>query len=361
MQVIRFKGTNNTDKLFWKTLKANVNQYFNENNISPKGNINMWLKTAAMYTMYLAPLMLLFMFSPNAFIAILCVIVMGIGKAGIGMSVMHDGLHGSYSNQKWVNRLAGASMYMIGSNVFNWKIQHNIFHHAYTNIQGLDEDIQTRWIIRLCEHTPLKPIHKFQHIYALFLYSLMTFSMLIGDITQLVGYNKTGLTRLHKANPTKELLIALGVKFVYLFVMIGVPILITDYTWWQVLIGFVIMHLVAGFIFSIVFQMAHIMEDATQPTINENGVTPNEWAIHQLLTTVNFAPKNRILNWYVGGLNFQIEHHLFPNICHLHYKNISPIVARTAREFGAPYNSIPTLRTAVVSHNKRLKELGGHL
>jgi linoleoyl-CoA desaturase len=360
MQVIRFKSNNEADKLFWKTLKANVHQYFKDNDISTKGNANMWLKTLVMYLMYLAPFVLFFLFPVNVFVALLLVVLMGIGKAGIGMSVMHDGLHGSYSNKKWVNRIAGASMYLIGSNVFNWKIQHNIFHHAYTNIEGLDEDIQTRWIIRLSEHTPLKPIHKFQYIYALFLYSLMTFSMLIGDITQLIGYNKTGITKLHKANPTQELFIALSVKFVYLFVMIGLPILFTNYAWWQVLVGFVIMHLVAGFIFSIVFQLAHIMEDATQPTINEKGITSNEWAIHQLLTTVNFAGNNRILNWYVGGLNFQVEHHLFPNICHLHYKNISPIVARTAKEFGVPYNSIPTLRSALVSHSKRLKELGGH-
>lgn len=183
--------------------------------------------------------------------------------------------------------------------------------------------------------------------------------MLIGDIRRLVDYNKSGLTRLHKANPTYELLKALGAKTVYLFTLIGLPIIITAFTWWQVLIGFVVMHLVAGFIFSIVFQMAHIMEHASQPTVDEHGITKNEWAIHQLLTTVNFAPKNRLLNWYVGGLNFQVEHHLFPNICHLHYKNISPIVEKTAKEFGVPYYSIPSLGKAIISHTNKLKELGG--
>lgn len=359
MKVIRFQGTDMEKKLFWKTLKANVNAYFVTNNISPKGNTNMVIKTLAMYAMYLLPFVLILIYPTTPIIALLLAMVMGLGKAGIGMSVMHDGLHGSYSSKKWVNRLMGASMYVIGSNVFNWKIQHNIFHHAYTNIDGLDEDIQTRWIIRLSEHTPLKTIHKYQYIYAYLLYSLMTFSMLIGDITQLVGYNKSGLTRLHKANPTREMMIALGVKLVYLFTVIGLPIMLTTFSWWQVLIGFVVMHLVAGFIFSIVFQMAHIMEHAAQPTVDEHGITKNEWAIHQLMTTVNFAPKNRLLNWYVGGLNFQVEHHLFPNICHLHYKNISPIVEQTAKEFGVPYYSIPTLGKAVSSHTKRLKELGG--
>jgi linoleoyl-CoA desaturase len=361
MDGIKFKGKDSADKLFWKTLKANVHHYFDERMISPKGNAMMWLKTMLMYLFYLAPFVLLLLTPLNGWVACVFVVVMGIGKAGIGMSVMHDGLHGSYSTRKWVNRLAGASMYLIGSNVFNWKIQHNIYHHAYTNITGLDEDIQTRWIIRLSEHTPLKPIHRYQHIYALFLYSLMTFSMLIGDITQLIGYNKTGITARHQSNPAKEMTVALGVKLVYLFVMIGLPILFTSFFWWQVLLGFAIMHLVAGFIFSMVFQMAHIVEGALQPPAPIDGIQPTEWAVHQLQTTVNFAPNNRLLNWYVGGLNFQVEHHLFPNICHIHYKNISTIVRQTAMEFGIPYHSIPTLQASLASHTKRLKALGGHI
>jgi linoleoyl-CoA desaturase len=360
MQVIKFIGSSEQEKQFFRTLRKNINQYFKDNNISTKANFYMVVKTIIMLCIYIVPVLLILVYSPNFVFGLLLFMLTGVGKAGIGMSVMHDGLHGAYSSKKWVNKLAGFTMYLIGSNVFNWKIQHNIYHHAYTNIDGLDEDIQTRWIIRLSEHTPLKSIHRFQHIYALFLYSLMTFSMLIGDITQLIGYNKSGITAKHLGKPSIELFIALFVKFVYLLIMIGFPIIFTSYVWWQVLTGFVVMHLVAGFVFSIVFQMAHIVEGAEQPVTNEHGITDNEWAIHQLLTTANFAPNNRILNWYVGGLNFQVEHHLFPNICHIHYKNISPIVAKTAQEFGIPYNIKPTLRSALKSHALRLKELGGH-
>ncbi|MES2778286.1 MAG: acyl-CoA desaturase [Bacteroidota bacterium] len=356
MNLAGFEGVQ--QKEFWKTLRGNVSDYFKVNDLSPKCNPAMVVKTALMLTFYLAPVVILLIFQVNNWIALGLVLLAGIGKAGIGMSVMHDGLHGSYSSKKWVNRLTGASMYLIGSNVFNWKIQHNIYHHAYTNIHDMDEDIQTRWIIRLCEHTPLKPIHRFQHIYALFLYSLMSLSMLFGDITQLITYNKTGITRKHNASPLHELTRALLVKFVYLFVMLALPFLLTDYQWWQILGGFLFMHFVAGFILSIVFQMAHITEGAYQPINNNSVSTGNDWAIHQLLTTSSFGKNNRLLNWYVGGLNFQIEHHLFPNICHVHYKNLSTIVEQTAIEFGIPYNIKPSLRTALVSHMKRLKELG---
>jgi linoleoyl-CoA desaturase len=358
MNLSGVEGSIKNEMLFWKTLRKNTTQYFKEKGISVKGNSNMVTKTIVMLALYLLPIVLLFTLQVNIWLGLVLLVLAGIGKAGIGMSVMHDGLHGSYSSKKWVNRLTGASMYLIGSNVFNWKIQHNIYHHAYTNLHGLDEDIQTRWIIRLCEHTPLKPIHKFQHIYALFLYSLMSLSMLFGDITQLITYNKTGITRKHNASPTVELIKALSVKAIYLFVLIVLPLLFTDYAWWQVLVGFLIMHLVAGFILSIVFQMAHITEGAQQPIPSENTPTANSWAIHQLLTTSSFDRNSKLLNWYVGGLNFQIEHHLFPNICHIHYKELSVIVEQTANEFGIPYNLKPTLKAAFVSHVNRLKELG---
>lgn len=318
----------------------------------------MVIKSLAMLSLYIAPFVIMLVLPANIWIAFFLVIIMGIGKAGIGMSVMHDGLHGSYSSKKWVNTLSGASMYLIGSNVFNWKIQHNVFHHAYTNIDGLDEDIQTRWIIRLSEHTALRRIHRSQHVYAFFLYSLMTLSMFFGDYTQLIAYGKAGIIRKHNASLTRELIKMSFVKTTYFFVMIGLPLLLTDYSLLQVMTGFVIMHLIAGFILTIVFQMAHIVEGTVQPLPDDNGITPNEWAIHQLLTTSNFARNNVLLNWYVGGLNFQIEHHLFPNICHIHYRKLSPIVEQTAKEFGIIYNLQPSLITALVSHGRKLKELG---
>lgn len=358
MSAVKFKTDETWQKEFWKTTRSKVHAYFNDHNISTKANAAMVVKSFAMLGLYLIPYLLLLMLIENAWLALMLVFIMGIGKAGIGMSIMHDGLHGSYSSKKNMNKITGASMYLIGSNVFNWKIQHNIYHHAYTNINGHDEDIQTRWILRLCEHTPLKRIHRFQHLYGYLLYSLMTFSMLFGDITQLVMYNQTGITQKHNSKPGHELMKVAVVKIIYLFMMLALPMMITPFRWWQVLIGFTTMHLVAGFILSLVFQLAHITEGAVQPLADENGISSNEWAVHQLMTTSNFAPKNHILNWYVGGLNFQIEHHLFPNICHIHYSKISPIVQETAREFGIEYNSKPSLRAALKSHTQRLKELG---
>ena len=246
--------------------------------------------------------------------------IMGLGMAGVGMCVMHDALHGSYSHNEWVNKILGWTMYILGSNVFNWKIQHNVLHHAYTNIEGYDHDIDSRGPLRLSENAPLHKIHKYQYIHAFFLYGFITISKLIKDFSQLIEFTKLGLTKQHAHNPTMEY-----VKMV---------------------------------IFKTIFQMAHVVEGAEQLNPNIDGNIENDWVVHELRTTSNFARNNLFLNWYIGGLNFQIEHHLFPNICHIHYRKISPIVEETAKEFGFDYNLKPSFMNALVSHVKRLKQLG---
>jgi linoleoyl-CoA desaturase len=281
---------------------------------------------------------------------------MGIGIAGVGMAVMHDACHGAYSKKHWVNTLLASSLYLLGSNVLNWKIQHNVLHHTYTNVDGLDEDIEHKGPIRLSENSPLKKFHKFQYIYAVFFYGLMTVVMLTNDFTRLRKYHQMGLLKTQGKEMKKEFIKMLFRKIVYLAVMFGLPLWLTPFHFWQVLLGFFIMHWVASIILSFVFQMAHVVEGASQNT----GIKdiPEEWHVHQLKTTSDFARDNRLLSWYVGGLNFQIEHHLFPGICHIHYKQLAPLVEETAKAYNIPYNLKPSFTAAFASHIERLKELG---
>ncbi len=294
----------------------------------------------------------------NAWFAMLMAILMGIGMAGIGMCVMHDAVHGSYSKKEWVNKILGGTMYLLGSNVFNWKIQHNMLHHAYTNIEGYDQDIESKGPIRLSQHAPLRKFHRYQYIHAFFFLWIIDYFKTDKRLTQLAQYNKAGITRQYHVNPTFEYVKMILVKIIYLFVFIGLSLWFTPFSWWQILLGFFIMHLTAGCILSTVFQMAHVVEGTAQPLPNAEGIIESEWAVHELRTTSDFARNNLFLNWYVGGLNFQIEHHLFPNICHIHYHKIAPIVERTAKEFGFDYNLKPTFVNALHSHIRRLKELG---
>ena len=124
------------------------------------------------------------------------------------------------------------------------------------------------------------------------------------------------------------------------------------------MIGFLSLSLFAGFVLSIVFQLAHTVETAEFPAANkETGKMEDEWAVHQLRTTANFATRNRFICWWVGGLNFQIEHHLFPRILHIHYPEISKIIKKACQDFGMPYHEFTKMRTAIASHVKHLKSL----
>lgn len=358
MESVKFIASDVLQKGFGSAVRKNVNSYFKENGISTRGNTTMLVKAIIMLTIYIAPFVLILTTPMSIWAAILLVILMGIGEAGIGMSVMHDASHGSFSKKKWVNELFAATMYLLGSSTLNWRIQHNVLHHTYTNIYGSDQDIDTKTVIRLCKHAPLRKFHRFQHLYAYFFYGLMTLSKLVTDFGQLIEYNKKGYTKKQGRNPKVEVVKLIVSKILYLLVIIGLPLLFTSFTWWQILIGFAIMHITAGIIMSTVFQMAHVVEGTDQPLPNIDGVIDKDWAIHELYTTANFARNNELLNWYVGGLNFQIEHHLFPNMCHIHYKKIAPIVEQTARDFGLTYNHKPTFVHALASHTRMLKALG---
>lgn len=355
MKLVRFVS-DNQQRQFSINVRKNVNRYFEEKGISVKSNIAMVIKTIAMISLYIGPFVIILTVPLNAWIALALAVLMGIGLAGIGMSVMHDAVHGSYSRRQWVNKWLGGTMYLLGSNVLNWKIQHNVLHHTFTNITGLDEDIDDKGPIRLSDNRPLKFYHRYQFIYAFLFYGLMTFTMLINDFTRLFSYHKASLLKNENKKIGHEFAKMLVRKIIYLSAIIGLPIWLTDYSVWQILLGFFIMHWTGSIILSFVFQMAHVVEGAEQPVPQDN--IPTEWSIHQLNTTSDFGRSNRLLSWYVGGLNFQIEHHLFPNICHIHYREIAPIIERTAIEFGLTYNLKPTFRNAFASHVRRLKELG---
>ncbi|MBI3503115.1 MAG: acyl-CoA desaturase [Bacteroidetes bacterium] len=355
MQTIQFERDKSQ---FMSTLRKNVNEYFKSKGISTKGNWKTVLKTAAMLAIYLTPFILMFTVNMFGWMIFPLAVIMGIGMAGTGMAVMHDGLHGSSSKKNWLNNLSGSTIYMLGSTSINWKVQHNMLHHTFTNIHEMDEDIESKSALRLSVHAPLKKIHRYQYIYAFFLYSLMIVRKLVNDFAQFARYRRQGFIQQQNAKPKLEYAKLISSKLIFFFTAIGLPLLFSGFAWWLVILGFITMLCTGGFIMAIVFQMAHVVEATEQPLPTSEGNMENEWAIHQLMTTSNFSRNSSVLNWFLGGLNFQIEHHLFPNICHIHYRKISYIVERTALEFGLPYNMIPSFAGAIASHTRMLKMLG---
>lgn len=354
----RYIGTHH-ERAFGSTVRARVQAFFKETGGRTKADARLVPKVLVLMTLFLAPLVVMLLVPMPAWAALLLVLVMGVGMAGVGMSVMHDGLHGASSTRPWVNELLGGTMYVLGSDAFTWKVQHNGAHHTHTNVDGVDQDIDPPDLLRFSEHAPLRRVHRYQHIYAFLFYGLLTLVKLGNDFVSLRRVARSGDTRYAGRSYPVDLAVMVLVKLVHAGVFIGLPLWLTDFSWWQVLTGFVLMHVVCSVILGTVFQLAHVVEGAGQPKLGADGVIATDWAVHELLTTANFAPSCRWLTWYTGGLNHQVEHHLFPSVSHLHYPAIAPIVQRTAAEFGVPYNVKPDLWTALGSHVRRLRQLGG--
>ncbi|GAB4405680.1 MAG: acyl-CoA desaturase [Bacteroidia bacterium] len=357
-KVAKFPKHIDTD--FISVLRARVKDYFETNNISRYGDGGMVFKTIFMVALYFVPYLLMLVLpvsSPWLVFGAYC--IMGFGVAGIGLSIMHDANHGAYSQNKVVNRMLGSLLDLVGGASITWRIQHNVLHHTYTNIDGLDEDIAPIKILRFSPHQERYGIHRFQHLYAWFFYGLMTFSWItVKDFSQLMRYEKMGLTKSEQKPFWLLFVRMLAFKVFYYGYVLVLPLVLMPQYWLVILLSFLTMHFIAGLMMASIFQPAHVVPDAVFPLPDSQGVMDNNWAIHQLLTTTNYAPKSRIFSWYVGGLNFQIEHHLFPNICHVHYKKISAIVRKTAQEFNLPYHSQPTFLAAVFNHAMMLRQLG---
>jgi len=354
---IRF--VNKDKNKFFPTLKNRVDEYFAQQELSRHANGTMVLKTVVLLCAYILPFVFILLFNPPFWLSMLLWLVMGLGIAGIGMSVMHDANHSAYSPNETVNKWMGRSINLAGGGVLNWKLQHNVLHHMYTNVVPMDEDIQDRLVVRLSPHTKVRGIHRFQWIYAFFFYGILTLYWVVGkDFVQHVSFINSGVNTQTRRENTLTLIKLILMKVVYFWVLFYVPVYIFGLPFGEILAGFLLMHFTAGLVLTVIFQLAHTVEGTDHPQPNEDGIIENDWAIHQLQTTVNFSRRNKWLSWYVGGLNFQVEHHLFPRICHVHYPSIAPIVKQTAEEFGLVYLENETFNEALFSHVSTLRRFG---
>lgn len=355
---IKFSTEN---KEFIVELKETVADYFNSNNISKYGNWEIIIKSVFMFSVYFIPYLLAVFGIITSFWGVFAMfIIMGIGKAGIGMSVMHDANHRTYSKNKKANKWMGNSLYLLGGFPTTWKRQHNNLHHGFTNIDGHDEDISpVVKVLRFSPNTPLLKIHRFQFLYAWFFYGLMTLMWATSkDFKQLKRYVDSGMPLTKNKTYRKLLTELIFAKIAYYIVILIIPLLTLPFAWYWVLLFFFAMHFVSGFILGVVFQSAHVVANSEFPIPSETGNIENSFAVHQLLNTSNFAPNNSILTWLIGGLNYQIEHHLFPGISHVHYRKISKFVKESTKKHGLPYHVHLGFFKAVWEHAKMLKQLG---
>jgi linoleoyl-CoA desaturase len=355
MSKIKF---NNADAQFFNTLKQRVNDYFDQNNIKPTGNFKLYSKTVILITTLVAFYSWLVFFTPESnWLSVIICIVMGVNVAAIGFNVMHDGAHGSYSSRKWVNTFMGFSLNILGGNVYIWSQKHNINHHSYTNVEGMDDDIDIKPFIRVHADQKKMWYHQFQHYYGLLLYGLTyLFWVFLNDFNKYFSGKIAEHTKMRKMDLPEHFNFWIS-KALYVFFFIVLPFFFVGIM--STIFGYLIMAFSAGIVISIVFQLAHVVENTEFVTPQGDSMKiETEWAKHQINTTVNFATRSKSMSWLLGGLNFQVEHHLFPKISHVHYPEINKIVKQTCQEFGVMYKEFPTVFAAIRSHLSHLRNAG---
>lgn len=312
-----------------------------------------------MLSLYIVPFILILTVFENPWLVTLMWVLMGFGMSGVGLSIMHDANHHAYSKNANVNIILGKLLDTVGGSNVNWRIQHNVLHHTYTNVSGMDEDIDSGILMRFSPEQKMLKGHRYQHIYAWFLYGFMTIMWVFSkDYAQFKRYKERDLLKTQNITPRRFLTTLIIGKTLYLGTVLALPLIFSAMPWWGTLLGFFLMHFITGLTLACIFQPAHVVPTSDFQAPDETGNIKTDWAVNQLLNTANFANKSRLFSWYVGGLNYQIEHHLFPNICHVHYRKISHIVRETAFEYNLPYHTYSTFLEALRGHAKMLYNLG---
>ena len=347
---------NNSNNVFFQSLKRSTEAYFKEAGLKKTGNWKLYTNTLILVPAAMGLYVSLLAFPMPVTLGLALCALLGVTLASIGFNVMHDACHGSYSSRRWVNELLGLSLNALGGNAFFWKQKHNILHHTYTNIEGADDDIAQSKLLRQSPTQPWMPIHRYQHLYLTLAYSLTLFTWVgVRD------FKRYFTRRIHNTPlqpmDRKEHITFWVSKVLYAVFYVLIPILCVGPLAW--LIGYATMGMVTGLVLSYVFQLAHAVEGPEFDSVGmDDKMIETEWAVHQIKTTANFAPTNKVVSWLAGGLNFQVEHHLFPRISHVHYPALSRIVQDHCRQFQLPYHCFPTVSRALTSHVRTMKKLG---
>jgi linoleoyl-CoA desaturase len=344
---LKFSGSDR----FIRELRRRVDAYFELTGRRRRDCPQMYFKTATILAWFFGAYFLLLFAASSWWTILPLAVVLGLGMAAIGFNIQHDGGHKAYSERPWVNKVMSLSLDLIGGSSYLWDWKHNSLHHTYPNIEGHDDDINVGFLARLSPHQKHLPFHRAQGIYLWLLYGFLALKWHLFDDFYNVAAGQIGGHKIPRPRG-KHLFVFIAGKVAFFSMAFGIPMLL--HPWWAVLGTYAIAAFVCGVTLAIVFQLAHVVEEAGFPAPVPSGpgmeIMQTDWAVHQVQTTVDFARRNRVLSWFLGGLNFQVEHHLLSRICHVHYPAISKIVEEVCGEFGIRYNAHRTFWSALASH-----------
>jgi linoleoyl-CoA desaturase len=350
---VKYKYGNSSD--FYRVLKSRVEDYFRQHNYSVYANTEMVAKITLTLLVYLGSYFLILSNRLPIPVMGLLAVLMGVSLAGIFLNISHDASHFALSRKTKVNRLLWYSMEFIGLNSYIWNYLHNAVHHMYTSIEGEDIIVEEYSLLRLSKNQPYRKVHRYQCFYAPFIYSLFSLILIFAMDFTLFARKKMGKIRpvSHSGREYLKLWLA---KLFYLSYSLIFPLLILDARWWQVLLGYYLMHASAGIILSLVGVLNHQIDESAFPEPDAQGYIHNNKKSHEIEVTIDFSPDSAVASWLFGGFNTHVAHHLFPHICHVHYRALTKIIDQTAKQYGVAYKKL-SISQAISSHFRFLKRL----
>lgn len=356
MKTIKFQESSHEDA-FFNEVREKVRGYFRQNGYDGYATRAVWLKGS----IYGLASVFLYVLILTGGLPVswwwLCWIGWGIASLLFGLNIGHDGAHNALSGHKGLNKLLFyLSFNALGASAYLWGLRHVQSHHLFPNVDGCDADIDDTRVLRLSPNRPIYDFHRYQHLYAPFLY--LFYSLVWVFYKDFNILNKKRLANLRNIrHPRSEVVAFFLLKVLYLYLALIVPLQYSGYTPGQVLAGFILMHFCLSYAFIFGLIGSHFSDEAHFQSLDARGYLPHSWAIHQLITSVDYHAKSPWANLIFGGFNAHSAHHLFPSVSHIHYPAISRIIEEACHKHNIPYKNL-TLGEAIRAHFRYLKKMG---